>query len=846
MSGLRIDPQEPIFWLGSFDEGFPTMRNHSLARTLVYKFVLFLCAIFIANLSTRAADITSTLIGSGTWTNNGIWDSTLFPNNGNGGFTYDAIINAGSVDIPALTEIVIESLSFGFGQISGGGGLQLNASSSWTGNGEFVGPAAGMGQLTLSGSGPLTVSNACCFKLFRGSVTNAGTLVWQEGAPIASNTTGSTFTNVGLIDHQGDGTSFGVLSSPGTLINAPDGILRRSVGLGIATITMPLTNNGTIDVDTGILEINGGGSSSGTIDVAMGAEVTFNSNNSFTFQNGASSTGAGLVRVSGGTVDLNGTTSFTNLRVSGGTLNVNGNTQVANLQIDSETAGGTVSGSGTITLTGPSSWRNGTLIGPTPGMGQLTLGGVGTLNVNSNCCFKQFSGAVTNAGTIVVQPGAERIRGNSGSIFTNTGLIDIRSDGLAIDPSAPGASTLINPAGGIVRRSVGTGIATASLPVTNYGTIEARTGTLNLTGGLSNIDVPAASLSGGTYRAIGSGVLQISASAISTIAAGTTVEFSGANPVIQFGITSLKDSLLNNGGTLRIRDGHAFTLAQPLNNTGTIELGAAGLAAASLNSTGGITTAPGGAIVGHGQINGLLTNNGSLAGNSPTEFLEINGTVRGSGFMKDVRIDDTHIVGLTDTTAVVSLEGSYMLNGDGSRLEIELDGLAPGTKHDQLVSTGTITLDGILDVSFIDSDFSYNSASGDRFTIFTATSPLLGAFDAINLPNAGGGAHLTWLPPDFSNPNEIVLEIATAVPYDADYDLDGDVDGRDFLLWQRGASPSSLSKRDLAMWQQEYGTSGGPLSTADAVPEPGGILLVLIVALMCVAKERHQLARRLP
>jgi hypothetical protein len=38
-----------------------------------------------------------------------------------------------------------------------------------------------------------------------------------------------------------------------------------------------------------------------------------------------------------------------------------------------------------------------------------------------------------------------------------------------------------------------------------------------------------------------------------------------------------------------------------------------------------------------------------------------------------------------------------------------------------------------------------------------------------------------------------------------DFDNDNDVDGRDFLVWQRGGSPSSLSPGDLALWQQGYG-----------------------------------------
>jgi hypothetical protein len=43
-----------------------------------------------------------------------------------------------------------------------------------------------------------------------------------------------------------------------------------------------------------------------------------------------------------------------------------------------------------------------------------------------------------------------------------------------------------------------------------------------------------------------------------------------------------------------------------------------------------------------------------------------------------------------------------------------------------------------------------------------------------------------------------------------DFDNDNDVDGRDFLVWQRGGSPSSLSPGDLALWQQGYGQPVSP------------------------------------
>src|SRR5690606_38744099 len=108
---------------------------------------LFLLSLMSA--PSLGADVTSTLIGSGDWTNDSIWDSTLHPNNGNGDLTYDAVINGGTVSLPALTEIEIEALFLHGGTLSGAGTLTHSGASQWT-SGTLAGPTDGSGQLTLA------------------------------------------------------------------------------------------------------------------------------------------------------------------------------------------------------------------------------------------------------------------------------------------------------------------------------------------------------------------------------------------------------------------------------------------------------------------------------------------------------------------------------------------------------------------------------------------------------------------------------------------------------------------------------------------------------------------------
>jgi len=57
-----------------------------------------------------------------------------------------------------------------------------------------------------------------------------------------------------------------------------------------------------------------------------------------------------------------------------------------------------------------------------------------------------------------------------------------------------------------------------------------------------------------------------------------------------------------------------------------------------------------------------------------------------------------------------------------------------------------------------------------------------------------------------------------------DFDNDSDVDGGDFLKWQRGESPGTLSPSDLSNWKANFGTTTNGLAAASTtVPEPSGL-----------------------
>jgi hypothetical protein len=71
-----------------------------------------------------------------------------------------------------------------------------------------------------------------------------------------------------------------------------------------------------------------------------------------------------------------------------------------------------------------------------------------------------------------------------------------------------------------------------------------------------------------------------------------------------------------------------------------------------------------------------------------------------------------------------------------------------------------------------------------------------------------------------------------------DFDIDGDVDGNDFLVWQRGGSPTPNSDADLTAWKAAFGT-GGAAAAVGAVPEPTG-LVVMLLGVACLSARRRR------
>ena len=84
----------------------------------------------------------------------------------------------------------------------------------------------------------------------------------------------------------------------------------------------------------------------------------------------------------------------------------------------------------------------------------------------------------------------------------------------------------------------------------------------------------------------------------------------------------------------------------------------------------------------------------------------------------------------------------------------------------------------------------------------------------------------------------------------ADFDEDGDVDGDDLAIWQAGYNTGTMHMdgdadgdgdvdgRDFLAWQRQY-TGPGPLVATQAIPEPGGVVLISLAFLLTASRRKQ-------
>jgi autotransporter-associated beta strand protein len=234
-------------------------------------------------------------------------------------------------------------------------------------------------------------------------------------------------------------------------------------------------------------------------------------------------------------------------------------------------------------------------------------------------------------------------------------------------------------------------------------------------------------------------------------------------------------------------------------------------ATGSGTGTGTVTVQTGALLTGDGVIAGQVgMQNGARISPQGSTGFPIGSLTVGNLSMNTTSVFEAEFnqaLPITSRRDVLTVTNNASLNGNLVLENLNASVLPPSSATFTILSAGT------LSGSFA------NAPNGSRLDTIDGS----GSF----LVNYGSGSAF--------NPNHVVLSDFMAEGLAGDFDSDGDVDGADFLVWQRGGSPTPMSSGDLAVWKSNYGATGG----IGAVPETGaGMLAALGFAAVAIRGRR--------
>jgi hypothetical protein len=603
------------------------------------------------------------------------------------------------------------SLTLSGGTLSGAGNFTLNnASNTWS-----SGTMSGTGKTTIASGATLALNSASYATLSR-TLENAGTVNWSTGESLTFD--GGTFNNLvgGIFNASGSGNA---QNNGGTNAFNNAGTFNKT-GTSSITFFVPFNNTGSLSVQAGTLVLIGG-TNSGNISVA--ANSTLNLASSYTYAAGSTLAGAGTIdfgsthvfpagafnptgTVNFGTasVTLNNSISPASLGPIGGALTLNANQTFDSITLN----GGTLQGSGNLTLTGSNTWSSGTM----SGTGKTTLAAGATISVATNAGV-YLARTMDNAGTFNLA-GVQNLMFSSSTLNNlSTGIINV-SGSSSFDMSG-GFSTL-NNAGTFNK----TGTSAAGIlggTFSNTDILNVQAGTLSIRSAVSQL--PSSTLTAGTWNVSNNATLDLSNSSnITTSAASITLD--GANSSFP-----KLNSLTTNQGSLTITNGRNFTTASGFTSSGTLTLGPSAAltlpAAATYTQTAGTTSLSSATIAGPVNIlAGSLTGTGTISGSA---------TVAGT-------LSPGSPIGTLAFGSNLTLTSSATTNLDLS-----------SSSSDQITVAGATSLAGNLSVSFLSG---FTPSPNQSFTLLTSGSAITGSFanapanSFITVPGSAGRAYLSY------------------------------------------------------------------------------------------------------
>jgi hypothetical protein len=611
---------------------------------------------------------------------------------------------------------------------------------NWT-----AGNIGGAGRTVIAPGAVLNINNPSSVNLLGHTLENRGTIRWT-GANINMSLALITNGSAALFHAQNAAVITFITTGGNRFDNA--GIFRKSGNAGTTTVggNLAFNNYGIIDVQSGTLfcnnsflnngtvnlaagttnRIGGNGSANGSFDAPATALVEWIASGTFTLNAGAQLNGPGLYRINGSTLALNSDASLANLDLMG-----------------------TLTGPGRLTVNDVINWSSGTMSGSS----RTVIAPGATMNINNPSAVTLSTRTLDNGGTTLWT--GTGISLNAATITNRPGALFHAQSAAAISFLLSGGNRFDN-AGTFRKTSPGTTTIGANVAFNNYNLVDIQIGTLFCNNDfLNNGTVTLAP--GTTNRIAGSG----SASGSFDVPATALVEWTGSGT---FNLNS--GAQLNGTGQYRI-NGSTLACNAPV-SVANIDL------LSSLSGTGALTVNtvmnwPSGTMSGTGRT--VIAPGATLNINNPstvfltTRTLENGGTVLWTGtnitlgtavitnrpgglfqaqnaatigfttagnridnagtFRKSANTGTTTIIpniAFNNYNTVEIRSGILTVNGGytsrtTSILNCALGGTTPGSGFGQLQAGGTVNLNGLLNVDFING---FVPAVNDSFAVVTA------------------------------------------------------------------------------------------------------------------------------
>ena len=525
------------------------------------------------------------------------------------------VLRGGSLELAsALEESTVHVFTASGGRLKGAAKLGVSSSLSWT-------------ETAMEGSGSTVLDAAASGSVDAGSVTlserrlvNEGTLTLTAGSIELAG--GAVFSNSGtfyLNDSEracGECGRTGLEKGSGSSSFVNTGVVKKAEGASEIGIGVNTENLGTINGKSGPIAFIGGSSSvlgnGSTLEGAIAIESASVTGDSFKGTGGELTLDSGTLSMAEGDTGTVGVLVMT---------------------------GGTLTGAGTLKVTGTLSWPAPSTESTMSGSGSTVLasGASGSISVPGGEEAKLAKRSLINEGTLTLVSGhislAEEAR------LENRGTFKVNSEATgAVKLASGGSGRLVNT--GTVEKSSGTGTSQVSVAFESSGTAEAQKGQLAFTEGGSSTSTGQWVAGEGASLALAGGSFTLSGSswsgAIDLTGASVTAEGvrdSSTTPVsVQAGSVSAAGATASTIRDLSLTGG-------TLGGAGTLEV--SGLL--EWTGEGGAMSGSGSTVLESGATGKIevktpayvkarsLVNNGTLTWASGAIFLEEGAQITNSG-----------------------------------------------------------------------------------------------------------------------------------------------------------------------------------------------------------------------